>query len=75
MQRTLRIAALAAGVALLGGAGGVAAWIASLGSMPLGEELEFSTQVIDREGRLLRPYATADGRWRLPTNVASVDPR
>ena len=75
MQRTLRIAALAAGVALLGGAGGVAAWIASLGSMPLGEELEFSTQVIDREGRLLRPYATADGHWRLPTHAASVDPR
>ena len=75
LQRTLRIAALAAGVALLGGVGGVAAWIASLGPMPLGEELEFSTQVIDREGRLLRPYATADGRWRLPTDAASVDPR
>jgi penicillin-binding protein 1C len=31
--------------------------------------------VVDREGRLLRPYATAEGRWRLPATVADVDPR
>src|SRR5262249_35113372 len=30
---------------------------------------------LDREGRLLRAYATADGRWRLPAQVGDVDPR
>lgn len=47
----------------------------SLGRVPLGERLEFSTVVIDREGRLLRPYATLDGRWRLPAALKDVDPR
>src|SRR5215468_4263694 len=50
-------------------------WVASFGPVPLGEGLEFSTTVVDREGRLLRPYATSDGRWRLPAQVDGVDPR
>jgi penicillin-binding protein 1C len=31
--------------------------------------------VLDREGRLLRPFATSDGRWRLPARADEVDPR
>ncbi len=31
--------------------------------------------VLDRAGDLLRPFATADGRWRLPVSAGSVDPR
>nr|WP_245239031.1 penicillin-binding protein 1C [Methylobacterium platani] len=31
--------------------------------------------VLDRAGTLLRPFATADGRWRLPLEPAAVDPR
>ena len=54
---------------------GAAWWITSLGPAPIGEGIEFSTTVVDREGRLLRPYATAEGRWRLPATVADVDPR
>jgi penicillin-binding protein 1C len=50
-------------------------WIASLGPMPLGEGLSFSTLVVDRDGKLLRPYATREGRWRLPATRDSVDPR
>ncbi|HKM88742.1 MAG TPA: penicillin-binding protein 1C [Xanthobacteraceae bacterium] len=50
-------------------------WIVSLGPAPLGKELEFSTRVVDRDGRLLRAYATGEGRWRLPAQVADVDPR
>ena len=50
-------------------------WITSLGPAPLGEGLPFSTLVVDREGRLLRPFATADGRWRLPARADQVDPR
>ena len=34
-----------------------------------------STIVVDHAGRLLTAYTTADGRWRLPADVASVDPR
>jgi penicillin-binding protein 1C len=52
-----------------------AAWAWSLGPAPLGQNLEFSKQVLDRNGRLLRAYATADGRWRLPAKVSDVDPR
>ena len=33
-------------------------WIASLGPAPLGEGLSLSTLVVDRDGKLLRPYAT-----------------
>jgi penicillin-binding protein 1C len=34
-----------------------------------------STIVVDHDGRLLTAYTTADGRWRLPAEIASVDPR
>src|SRR4029077_12395390 len=52
-----------------------AAWIASLGSAPTGEDLEFSTVVVDRDGQVLRPYAKSDGRGRLPATVKNVDLR
>ncbi len=54
---------------------GAALWIASLGPAPVGEGLAFSTVVLDRDGKLLRPYATAEGRWRLPVRPETVDPR
>jgi penicillin-binding protein 1C len=63
------------GVAVLCALITVGIWVISLGPAPIGEGLEFSTQVVDREGRLLRPYATAEGRWRLPANIDNVDPR
>jgi penicillin-binding protein 1C len=50
-------------------------WIIALGPPPLGKELAFSTVVVDRQGRLLRAYATPEGRWRLPARVEDVDPR
>ena len=50
-------------------------YIHALGPAPLGDTLEFSTLVLDREDRLLRPYATADGKWRLPLKLEDVDPR
>jgi len=50
-------------------------WIVSLGPPPLGKDLTFSTQVLDRHGRLLRAYATGEGRWRLPAKLVDVDPR
>ena len=33
-----------------------------------------STEVVDANGRLLRAFTTADGKWRLKTTVDDVDP-
>jgi penicillin-binding protein 1C len=63
-----------AGSALLAALAG-AAWVYSLGPPPLGKDLETSHVVIDREGRLLRAYATTEGRWRLSAAEKDVDPR
>ena len=47
----------------------------SLGPLPLAQAKQISTTVVDRNGKLLRAYAMADGRWRLPVNAkTSVDP-
>src|SRR5262245_30572667 len=34
-----------------------------------------STLVVDSDGKLLRAYTTADGKWRLPATASDVDPR
>src|ERR1700728_3358841 len=53
----------------------VTVWVASLGPLPLEQAREVSTTIVDRHGKLLRAYAMADGRWRLPVNAATdVDP-
>ena len=53
----------------------ITGWVASLGPLPLGQAREVSTTIVDRRGKLLRAYAMADGRWRLPVNAATdVDP-
>jgi len=52
-----------------------AAWVISLGPLPLAKAREISTTIVDRNGKLLRAYAMADGRWRLPVSAkADVDP-
>ncbi len=51
------------------------AWTISLGPLPLQEARAVSTTVVDRHGKLLRAYAMADGRWRLPVSAKKdVDP-
>src|SRR4249920_1410528 len=69
-----------AALAIAGGSGAVmalvgAVWVQSLGPAPLGKNLEYSHVVLDREGRLLRAYATTEGRWRLSVSERDVDPR
>jgi penicillin-binding protein 1C len=52
------------------------AWIVSLGPLPLAQARQVSTTIVDRNGKLLRAYAMADGRWRLPVDAkTAVDPR
>ena len=51
------------------------AWARSLGPLPLTSAREVSTTIVDRNGKLLRAYAMADGRWRLPVDAKTgVDP-
>lgn len=40
---------------------------------PLPEKLAVSAEVLDRDGALLRAFATRDGYWRLPVSLDQVD--
>jgi len=42
---------------------------------PPDAEVATSKLVLDRDGRLLRAFTLADGRWRLPVRLDEVDPR
>ena len=69
-----------AAVALIAAAGFGAsiAWTrytASLDPLDLAASREGSTIVVDRDGRLLRPFTLPDGRWRLPATTHDADPR
>ena len=46
-----------------------------LGPVPLGDHITYSTLVVDRDQKLLRPFITRDGYWRLPVSHKDVDPR
>jgi len=64
--------ALSAGIWLDGEIGRIAA---ALPPAPDPAAIPTSTVVLDRNGRLLRPFTIADGRWRLPVERDAVDPR
>ena len=51
------------------------AYLDSLGPLDLMSARAGSTLVVDRDGRLLRPFTMANGRWRLPVTHSQVDPR
>lgn len=73
--RRIRKAAAVSAVAGLIMVGVLAAWIVSLGPLPLEQARQVSATIIDRNGKLLRAYAMADGRWRLPVDARTgVDP-
>src|SRR5690348_12302151 len=73
-QRAKRVAAFAA-ITLLAATAVFTAWVISLGPLPLDKARQVSTTVVDRNGKLLRAYAMADGRWRLPVDAKKdVDP-
>ena len=46
-----------------------------LGPVPLGKSITYSTLVTDKDGKLLRPFITKDGYWRLPVTSQDIDPR
>ncbi|MGI9407907.1 MAG: transglycosylase domain-containing protein, partial [Hyphomicrobiaceae bacterium] len=49
--------------------------IEQLGPVTLAASHDLSRVVLDRNDRLLRAYTTETGRWRLPADRSSVDPR
>jgi penicillin-binding protein 1C len=74
-MRLGRVILVTASAAVIAAAFGGALWLRSLGPLPRGEDIALSTQVLDRNGRLLRATTTPEGRWRLPAQVTDVDPR
>ncbi|MDG1280499.1 MAG: penicillin-binding protein 1C [Pseudorhodobacter sp.] len=48
-------------------------WVAATVLPPLA--VETSVEVLDRDGKLLRAYTVADGRWRMAVPPEGVDPR
>jgi penicillin-binding protein 1C len=46
-------------------------WVAATDLPPLA--VEVGTEVVARDGRLLRAYTVADGRWRLAVDASGVD--
>jgi penicillin-binding protein 1C len=76
-QRWRRIKRVAVATAAIGSVltGVFVAWVVSLGPLPLAQARHVSTAIVDRNGKLLRAYAMADGRWRLPVDAnTGVDP-
>src|SRR5215831_5368362 len=72
-RRLSLLIAVSGAIVAIGSSG--AYWVYALGPPPLGGALAFSTLVVDHDGKLLRPYATAEGRWRIPATREDVDPR
>ena len=57
-------------------AGGSYAWLAGVrAAAPPLPAIATSVEVLDRDGRLLRPFALPDGRWRLAADPSLVDRR
>lgn len=75
LKRRASIAAIGVVWIVSAGAGALVGLAESFGPPPLGKNLEHSTTVLDRDGKLLRAYLTEEGRWRLPASPHDVDPR
>lgn len=74
LARTIGIGTLAASLAA-GALGAGLLWADRAFPPPLEGAASVSTEVVDRDGRLLRAFATRDGLWRLRTRAEDVDPQ
>ncbi len=72
LVRGIAVASITAVALALISAGGFL-WADQAFPPPLPEKLPVSTEVTDRDGALLRAFATIDGRWRLATGLDDVD--
>ena len=75
-MNAIRRIVFGAGAAAVALGFGVAGFFALDRAYPLklDEPPEVSAEVVDRDGALLRPFATKEGRWRLSVDIAQVDP-
>lgn len=73
--RKLGYVAAAAAFLTVAAAATLTLYAGSLPPLDLARAADRSTVVLDREGRLLRPFLTTDGRWKLPVTHEDVDPR
>ena len=74
MKALSRIAIAAAGGAIFVAlAWGGLEWADRAYPPPIASAFPVSTEVVDRDGALLRAFATPDGRWRLATSLDAVD--
>jgi len=71
LRRTAIAAASLATLAALATGGLV--WLDKAFPPPIPAELTVSPEIVDRDGALLRAFATPDGRWRLATDLDQVD--
>ncbi len=71
----LKIGVAACALAVVAATTALTLYIRSLPPLDLSAAADRSTVVLDREGRLLRPFLTTDGRWKLPLTSDDVDPR
>ncbi|UXN74928.1 penicillin-binding protein 1C [Devosia sp. A8/3-2] len=78
-RRVALVVCLVAGGLLVGGTIYVRSVIgeiaATLPVLPDLATMPVSVAVVDRDGQLLRPFTTKDGRWRLPVTTGQVDRR
>lgn len=75
MGRVRRIGISIGAVAILAAASLVALdWADRTYPPPLEAARDVSTEILDRDGQLLRAFATGEGLWRLETTVDDVDP-
>ncbi|WP_442896274.1 penicillin-binding protein 1C [Bosea sp. MMO-172] len=71
----MKIAAGAVAISITAAGTALILYTRSLPPLDLAAAADRSTVVLDREGKLLRPFLTADGRWKLPVTSEDVDPR
>src|SRR3954451_19529068 len=79
IRRALRTSFWSLTLGLVVVAAMAASWVsniaATLPAFPGLGDIPTSILVVDRDGKLLRPFTIADGRWRLPVRRSEVDPK
>jgi len=73
--RRLAYAGLGALALVIAGMASLVWYASTLPPIDVAAARDRSTVVLDREGKLLRPFVTGDGRWKLPVGSDDVDPR
>ncbi len=74
-KRRFAVAAALTAVLALAVPGALRQYERALGPLDVSAAAQGSAIAVDREGKLLRAFTAADGRWRLPAAAGDVDAR